>query len=256
MNNKYMYAWLLLTLFILPCCGQRESPSVNFVKKGNTKMAQGDYQAAIDEYTKAIAMDSRSMSAYYNRGQAKLSSHDYQGAIVDYSAAISLDPKYGEYYFSRGMARFALKDYRGAIPDFTKSIQLEPTKRAEAYLGRGLSVILDASIFAFFFEKELTENEMKAVHEGIRDFTIVIELKPNSAEAYCGRGAGRNILKDYQGALIDLNKAIELDSSFGEAYAHRGMTRVYLGDKSQACLDFKKAEALGFAVNLIKTFCK
>jgi hypothetical protein len=72
------------------------------------------------------------------------------------------------------MARFALKDCRGAIPDFTKSIQLEPNKRAEAYLGRGLSVILDASIFAAFFGKELTENEMKAVHEGIRDFTLTL----------------------------------------------------------------------------------
>jgi tetratricopeptide (TPR) repeat protein len=258
MNNKCTYAWLLLTLFILLCCGQRESPSADSIKKGNTKMAQGDYQAAIDEYTKAIEVDSKSMSAYYNRGQAKLSLHDYQGAIVDYSAAISLDPQYGKYYFSRAMARFALKDYRGATPDFTKSIQLEPTKRAEAYLGRGWSVIIDAGIFAAVFGKELTENEMKAVYESIRDFTIAIELNPNSAEAYCGRGAAKNILKDHQGALTEVNKAIELDSNFGEAYAHRGMTRVYSGDKSQACLDFKKAEALGFgeAFNLTKTFCK
>ena len=56
--GKHMYPWLLVALFILPCCAQQESPSLNFIKNGNTKMAQGDYQAAIDEYTKAIEVDS------------------------------------------------------------------------------------------------------------------------------------------------------------------------------------------------------
>jgi tetratricopeptide (TPR) repeat protein len=199
------------------------------------------------------------MSAYYNRGQTKIVLHDYQGAIVDYSAAINLDPKYGTYYFARGMARFALKDYPGTISDLTKSIELEPTKRAEAYVGRGLSVVLASSEYiGAYFGKELTASEVKAIHEVIRDFTTAIELKPAFTEAYSGRGIAKNILKDYQGALLDLNKAIDIDSSFGEAYAHRGITRLFLGNESQGCLDLEKAGALGYAeaFNLIKRFCK
>ena len=70
-------------------------------------------------------------------------------------------------------------------------------------------------------------------------------------EAYCWRGFAKDILKDYQGSLLDLNKAIDLDPNFGEAYAYRGITIVYLGNKSKVCFDFKKAQALGIERLLI-----
>ncbi|MCK5709761.1 MAG: tetratricopeptide repeat protein, partial [Deltaproteobacteria bacterium] len=42
----------------------------------------------------------------------------------------------------------------------------------------------------------------------IQDFNKAIELNPNDATFYAGRGFPKGILKDYPGAIQDFNKAI------------------------------------------------
>ena len=61
---------------------------------------------------------------------------DYDGAIPDYSRAIALDPNYIDAYLDRASAREAKKNYAGAIIDLTKVIELQPTN-VEAHYRRG-----------------------------------------------------------------------------------------------------------------------
>lgn len=261
MNKALLFISLLIAVFLLPGCGKKENLAENYIKSGNSKMAEGDFKGAIIEYTKAIEADSLFKSAYFNRGQAKMSSHDYQGAIRDYGKAIELDPKYGTYYFARGMAKFALKNYQEAIPDFTIAIQFEPSKHAEAYLGRGLSILLNAKYImggAYVGKLQLSKDGVETIQEAVKDFDRAIELKSDFIEAYSGRGIAENILQDYHAALLDFNKSIELDSNFAEAYAHRGITQIKLGKKFHGCADLKKAGELGYedALGFLKLFCK
>jgi Flp pilus assembly protein TadD len=63
---------------------------------------------------------------------------------------------------------------------------------------------------------------------------------------------------DYNGAKTDFWKAIQIDPNNAEAYYGRGIAKYKLGDKSGACLDLRKAGELGYekAYEAIKKYCK
>ena len=54
------------------------------------KMADAD--GAFSDYTNAIKYDPESKKAYYNRGVLNFEQGSYQAAIEDYDKAIELDP--------------------------------------------------------------------------------------------------------------------------------------------------------------------
>ena len=63
----------------------------------------GDYHGAIDDQTKAIAIDPDNKEPYYNRGCAKVMIKDFQGALDDFDEALRLDPEYEDVYIERSM---------------------------------------------------------------------------------------------------------------------------------------------------------
>lgn len=62
--------------------------------------------------------------------------------------------------------------------------------------------------------------------------------------AYNNRGADKNELKDYTGAIENCTKAIELDSSYAMAYYNSGIPHSNLKEYEKAITDFEKAIAL------------
>lgn len=109
---------------------------------GFSKDSLGDFEGAIEDYTKAIELDynvSKDVGVTYNnRGLSKFKIKDYIGAIADYTKAIELNPNDGVTYQNRGTSKYELEDYRGAIADFTKAIELNPNDSV-AYYNRGFS---------------------------------------------------------------------------------------------------------------------
>ncbi|MBT9438251.1 MAG: tetratricopeptide repeat protein, partial [Desulfobacterales bacterium] len=64
--------------------------------------------------------------AYYNRGVAYAFLNQYERAIEDYNKAIALDPNNAEAYNNRGVAYAFLNQYERAIADYNKAIALDP----------------------------------------------------------------------------------------------------------------------------------
>src|SRR5687767_4628448 len=64
--------------------------------------------------------------AYNNRGNAYFRNGDYDPAIEDYSKSIQADPKYARAFNNRGLAFGKRSDYTRAISDFNQSIKLDP----------------------------------------------------------------------------------------------------------------------------------
>lgn len=57
---------------------------IDFYIRGNTYMASGEYQQAIDDFTKTIELNSKEANAYYWRGFAYEKLGKFQQAIDDY----------------------------------------------------------------------------------------------------------------------------------------------------------------------------
>jgi tetratricopeptide (TPR) repeat protein len=69
--------------------------------------------------------------AYHRRGTAYASKKQYDQAIADYTKALEIDPKYISAYNDRGLAYMSKGNYERAIADVTRAVELaaEPTSR-------------------------------------------------------------------------------------------------------------------------------
>ncbi|AKG20373.1 tetratricopeptide repeat protein [Calothrix sp. 336/3] len=83
--------------------------------------------------------------------------------------------------------------------------------------------------------------ESKNYRGAIAIFNEVIQLEPNNAYAYMGRGASYYELRNYQAAKTDLDKTIQLDTNISFAYFFRGLTNHALGGKNAAIADLQIA---------------
>lgn len=66
---------------------------------------QCKWEAAIVDYSAAIALDPRNANAFHNRGTSCEKMGRLQEAVGDFSRAIELEPRNASSYNSRGLAR-------------------------------------------------------------------------------------------------------------------------------------------------------
>jgi len=183
----------------------------------------GDFEAAIADYTSAIAIDPDKVNGYYYRGTAKIKTGDFKSAILDFTKSIELKPDYADAYLNRGYSKSCRKDQVGAIQDYNKAIELKPDY-AVAFADRGHS-------------KSIIGDRDGA----IQDYSKAIKLKPDYAEAYEYRSRVEYEKRDKESAFLDLNKSIEINPKFVLAYHDRGYIKSYHGDQDGSIVDFNKA---------------
>ena len=66
--------------------------------------------------------------AYHRRGTAHASKKEYDRAIADFTEAIEIDPKHVSAYNDRGLAHTSKGDYARAIADVTRAVDLSSAK--------------------------------------------------------------------------------------------------------------------------------
>ena len=123
---------------LMTSCADSLPLEIQYYNQGVDKYNAGNYQGAIDDYTKAIDVDPQNAYAYYNRGKAKYDLLDYQGAIADYTKAIEINPQHAVAYDNRCYTRNSLGDHKGAISDCNKAIVIYP-QYAGAYANHGVA---------------------------------------------------------------------------------------------------------------------
>lgn len=173
---------------------QNSNCAFAFNNRGNFYNAQGLYDKAINDFTKAIELKPDYDVAYYGRGFTYNCQGIQDKAIKDYAKAIQCNPNYIEAYNNRGILFNDQKLYDNAISDYSKAIQLKPDF-AEPYNNRG---------FAY--------NAKGLYDKAIIDYTKAIELKPDFMEAYYNRGSIYKIQGLTEKANYDFKKAEELST--------------------------------------------
>jgi tetratricopeptide (TPR) repeat protein len=105
--------------------------------RGNVLEQLGQFDSALADYKTAIALNPLSFGAHYNRGIVfnKLGKADR--ALEDYNRAIILNPLYYEAYVNRGNVLAMMGQGDGALSDYNKAISINPY-RVEAYMNRAI----------------------------------------------------------------------------------------------------------------------
>ena len=88
---------------------------------GNLYGNQEEHWSAIENYTRAIALDEGYTQAYYSRGVLYWREiGNYYRAVQDLSQVLELDPDRTEAYFNRGLAYKLRRDPQKAVADFER----------------------------------------------------------------------------------------------------------------------------------------
>lgn len=230
--------------------------------RGLAKSAKGNYKEAIADYDRSIALEAEDDARdYYGRGIAKANQGDYFGALADFDRVIAIDPHFEEARHNRGVCKLnwgIIGDIEGAIEDFDRSYHPDPKPDyALRYYNRAV-FFASASLNTDSFEALIAEMEIKAFSRDgldemvstilgacdrvIADFGRAIELNPDFASAYSGRGGAWAWAGEHQQAIADFDRAIELNPEDAQAYYGRGMVKAKQKDYDAALADLNQAD--------------
>ncbi len=113
-----------------------------FYHAGSESAQAGDYEGAVDELSKSIAINPN-YDIFNERGIIFSRMGKFKEAILDFSNAISLEPARADAYNNRGIVFVKKKKYDLAVRDLTSAIQISPddpllySNRGGAYHEKG-----------------------------------------------------------------------------------------------------------------------
>lgn len=247
------------------------TPLESALMDGDLAGEEGDYEAAVTAYSKAIELDPSSANTRRFRAAAYLMLKRYQLAIADYGKAAEIEPGNADTWMSSASARMLANDHERALPDINKAIDIEP-KNPQAYYTRGrvYEGLGKANEAIADYRKALsidpkhensqqalarlggatveTEDHHKACEEGSGETAIagclaLIEKDPNDALAHGNLGSLLIHAQDFNKALEHLNKALEIDPKLAMAYVNRSLVWEAKGNFDAAIDDANKALA-------------
>jgi len=74
----------------------------------------------------SINSEAQSGQNYFEKGNAWREFRDYKGAIEQYTKAIALNPNYYQAFLNRAFVMQILGNYEAAHKDFNRAIQIKP----------------------------------------------------------------------------------------------------------------------------------
>lgn len=191
-------------------------------KRGLAHASTRNYEQAIVDYSKAIALNPHFAEAYVNRSTAHLLMDNYGQAVIDCDKALELAPDFVAAYANRGIAYTGLHTYDQALTDYDHTLELSPH-----------------NVYAFY-NRGNTHLYMNQFKKAIADYSQAIELDPDFVAAYANRGAVYHELRQHQQALADLSRAIELNPDYVYAYYNRATVYRELRQEENAIADYSK----------------
>lgn len=99
---------------------------VAYGNRGLARMDRGEWERAIEDLGRAVALAPRDPRGYFNRGLAFRRSGDLGAAFEDYSRALSLTPDAADILVNRGIVLAGLGRESEAREDFDRAASLQP----------------------------------------------------------------------------------------------------------------------------------
>lgn len=202
---------------------------------GKIKESQGEFEEAINSYSKAILQYPGTPAFLRPRAVLYLSTAQYQLAISDYKRLAEQDPQNAEYNSAIGYAYTKLSRFAEADDYLNKALAVNP-KEYVALLGKTIVLL-----------------ETGHLNEARTQIDILIGMFPDKAELYSLRSdqearEGRSEL-----ALRDLDKAVELEPQNKNYVLRRAYLHFEAHHYSKALEDFQNSIRLGIPRSAINT---
>ncbi|MDC1449350.1 tetratricopeptide repeat protein [Candidatus Thioglobus sp.] len=167
---------------------------------GNVLKDKGDLEAAIESYKQALKIKPDYAQAYNNMGNALKDKGDLEAAIQSYKQALKIKPDYAQAYSNMGIALKGKGDLNAAISSYKQALKIKPDY-AEAYNNMGSAL-----------------NDKGDLEAAIESYKQALKIKPDYSEAYNNMGIALKDKGDLEAAIESYKQALKIKSDYAEAY--------------------------------------
>ena len=165
-----------------------------YLNRAQTYVRLGRNKKALEDLSSAIKLkDSNLKQAHFDRGQVYMRMNEKKLALEDYKEVVKLNPKNLQLTWDIGRVSYEVEEYTDALAYYSKTIERIDKPQAQMLLVRGE-----------VFEK------LEQYEAAVQDYTRVIEMKENLANAHYLRGQATARLGKKEDACVDWKKAAEL----------------------------------------------
>ena len=216
--------------------GLRIREAERLTQDAKLKMARGDYDAAIESFTRAIALDPKAGDLYRMRATLRGIKKDFAGTVADADRALQLGvtPSSLPYlYWNRAMAYHELGQLERAVEDLGKVVDHERFPEARFWRGNCYTQLGNFKL-------------------ALADYDRVLAKSPGDPRGLSWRGTVRLFVRDYRAAVEDLSRLIERPPpGWGEGdptllppavtHYYRGYSYLMLSRFEEAAADFSRS---------------
>jgi Zn-dependent membrane protease YugP/tetratricopeptide (TPR) repeat protein len=204
----------------------REARAVLRNNAGSSLHANGQFDDAIAEYSRALELNPDLTVAWFNRGLCSLAAGRLEGAASDFNAAVRLAPHFLDAVAARGEIRLLLGQHVLGLADLEAVLKQNPIQ------SRALTGLADYWQRRGDFERAI----------GV--WSDALEAAPEKSEYYRNRGLMYYLQGNQEQAIRDQTTALRLDPTDAIARNNRGAAYLKCGAWSEAQEDLKAAIAL------------
>ena len=234
-----------------------------FGRRGLSHLTRGEFQLAIQDISRAVALSPEVASYRYNRGVVYFQMEDYPAAIADFSEALRLKPTDRLALMARGGAYLMSNDETRAEKDFDAVIAANPedslmlARRADAFerakhFEKAVE-LYDAWLTRFPADPRrvvvLTHRCLatvgwgRKVDTGLADCKAAAVLKPEDADVLLATGAAHLRLAQYDLAIGDFDRVLAVYPTSEKAQFGLGLAKLGKGQKAEGEQDIASARS-------------
>lgn len=181
-----------------------------------------------------------------NEKSLPLKNKFYEEALLSLDESVRLNPDFYEARITQCWILSSQKSFNKAIEACNKSIEIIARLEKNGKL--------KFKSFRPWHQKAVALAEKSLFKESIENSNIAISIFPNP-HSYLNRGATREKLGDYKGAIEDYKQAIRLNPNYTQGYINRAFAKLDIADIKGANQDFDIAAKINIeytAKSLIK----
>ena len=190
---------------------------------GACQAKQEKFDAAIDNYKKAILINPTYVDSYSNLGSVLKDKGDLGAAIKSYERALKIKPNFSEALFNCANVQKLRGDFKAAVAGYKAAIAIKP-EYAFAHLNLGILLY-----------------EMGNIASAIDSYKHALQIKPDFPEAYNNLGSALRDLGNYGPAIDSYNKALVLNPNYAEVFSNLGVHFMEHGDYGASVINFENA---------------
>ncbi len=193
---------------------------------GQLYFTQGDHKKALHYFRKALVLDKKNFTVYFEIGTVLQDLEQYEEAILNYDKSIKLNIEYPEALLNKGICLRKIGKINEAILSIKNALEINPSF-TEGYSSLGFA-----------------QSELKQYEEALNSLNQAIAINPNHAQAWINKGHVLSELQQYEEALNSLNQAIAINPNHAQAWINKGHVLWALQDYEKAKFSYEKTKKL------------